>query len=94
MGSRKAMGPTQIPAQKFGALPPEIKRLGYEADHSSLSNARKSLKGGILPFLHTPSRCEMEQIYVYLLLYCLFEFTSYYSQNAEGSINIISLQIR
>jgi len=88
------MGPPQPPFQKSGGLSQEVKRLGHEADHSTPSNGRKRLKGGIPPFLHIPSRREKEQIYVYLLLYCLLKFTSYYSQNAEGSINIISLQIR
>lgn len=87
------MGPTQSLAQKYGALSPVVKRLGYEADHPTPSNGRKRMKGGIPPFLHILSRREKEQIYFYLLLYCLFRFTSYYSQNAEGSINIISLQI-
>jgi hypothetical protein len=87
------MGPTQPPAQKSEAFLPEVKLLGHEADHSTPSNARKIMKGGIPPLLHIPSRHEKEKIYVYLLLYCLFKFTSYYSQNAEGSINIIRLQI-
>ena len=121
------MGPTQPPAQKSGALWPEIKRLGYEAGHSSPSNARKRMKGGILLFLHTTSRRENDQIwpvpeavvsilstpddgccdtrnmqsdsavnkYLHTVAsgWIFINITSYYSQNTEGSINIISLQI-
>jgi hypothetical protein len=47
------LGPTQPPIQCIqGALSPEVKQAGYEADHSPASSAEVKNGGAILPLLH------------------------------------------
>lgn len=50
--SRPALGPRQPPIHFVAGVPPWVKLLGREADHSPSSTAEVKMPGGIPPLPH------------------------------------------